>query len=104
MPVEQHRARSIARHFEQQHRRSSRQPNDLDGKTRYRLCARPRFRQPDHTLDMAVLFPVRIEMRRLGGDAHVFDEARNDIVVPLTSNLLGGGRNQHGFENFVGGK
>jgi len=39
--------------------------------------------------------PLGIEMRALGGNRDVFDEARNDIGIPVASDPVCGGGFQH---------
>src|SRR5204863_6799004 len=55
--------------------------------------------KPYDALDMAVRFPCRVEMRRLRRNTDVIDEARDNFVVPLASDALGGGGDQHGDGN-----
>src|SRR5262249_19722753 len=47
-----------------------------------RARATPLLDQADRTVEMAVRLPLRVEHRRLGGDAHVLGQRRQDLAVP----------------------
>ena len=83
MPVKDHGTIAGAGHFEVQKRGAAGEPDDFDDETLDRLCARESFGERDDAIDVPVLDPRRIEVRRLRRDANVLDEARNDLVVPL---------------------
>ena len=83
MTVQQHRAVPCAGNIEIEQGRAIGQPNDLHLEPAHALFLHPRFCEASDALDVTVGFPLRIEMRRLGRDANVFGELRNDIVVPL---------------------
>src|SRR5262249_59221649 len=44
--------------------------------------APPLLDQADRTVEMAVRLPLRVEHRRLGGDAHVLGQRRQNLAVP----------------------
>ena len=53
-----------------------------------RLRAAPVVRQRDGGVDVTVGLPVRVEVRRLAGDADVVDQARDDLCVPFVRDEL----------------
>ena len=52
---------------------------------RHLLRARPGFHQPDRIVHITVRGPVAVEHRRLVWNADVFDELRDDFVVPFAA-------------------
>ena len=81
--VEQHRAVSGPGDVEIQQRGAARQADDFDRQSPHRLLLHPCMREPDDTLDVAMTFPLRIEVRRLRRNADVIGELRDDVLVPL---------------------
>src|SRR5690606_5784802 len=63
-------------------RRAALQLHHLHLHARDRLRARPGFHQLHRIGHVAVLHPVGVEHRRLVRDADVFDQLRDDLVVP----------------------
>src|SRR5205085_1310624 len=51
--------------------------------------------EPNHIFDIAVRLPLRIEMRRLRGNAHVVDKLRNDVLIPVRRNRIQNTRRVH---------
>ncbi len=88
MTVEQHavvlRAAIGGRDVDVDHRRAARQLHDFERRARQggQLAACPVRQQCHRRIHVAVLFPLRIEHRRLVRDANVLDELRHDLVVP----------------------
>src|SRR5258708_3992190 len=68
---------------EEEDRRAALEADHLELHPAHRLLRDPRARLLDRGLDVAVLLPLRIEVRRLRGQADVFHELRDDVVVPL---------------------
>ena len=86
MAVEQHRllAGAARRHLDQDHRRPSLEPDDLQrgaGKAG-NLLAGIALEHADGVLHVAMGLPGRVERRRLVGDPDVVDQRRHDLVVP----------------------
>ena len=82
VPVEQHGTRQLSRHVDQQERGAARQTAHLDARAGKRLGAAPVRHQLHRRLHVTVALPVRVELRRLVGDAHVRDQPLDDGVVP----------------------
>ena len=84
MAVEQHGVVAVARHFDEDQRRAAREPHHLQGGARKpcELRRGPAHHQLDGILHVAVLDPLRIEVRRLVGDADVLGDRGEDRVVP----------------------
>ncbi len=83
MPVKQHRPIARAGDIEEEQRRAARQAHDLQRESAHGLPTHPGFGEADCALDMAVRFPLRIEMRRLCRNADVLDELRDDRFGPV---------------------
>src|SRR5262249_29420828 len=66
------------RHLEEEEWRAPGQPNDLDREAGKALRLHPALGLANGGLDVAVLLPFAVEMRRLGGNADVFGELGND--------------------------
>ena len=85
MAVQQHGPITLvaAGNIEIEQRSAAGQAHDLHRETAYRLLLHPGIREADDALDVAVGFPLRIEMRRLRRDANVVGKLRDDFAVPL---------------------
>jgi hypothetical protein len=94
--VQQHGSSAGPGNLEQQDWRTSRQANEFHREARDRLRPNPFLGETDHALDVAMRLPVAVEMRRLGRNADVFDEARDDLAIPLLGDAVGAGDNRHG--------
>ena len=91
--------RAAGRDLDEDQRRAAFQAHHFQGHARDRLLARPGLHQLDRLVHVAVRLPVLVEHRRLVGDADVFDQLRDDFVIPQTGNEtvdLGG---VHGFSS-----
>ena len=84
MAVEQDGVVAVARHFDEDQRRPALQPHHLQGSAGKpcELRRGPAHHQRDGILHVAVLDPLRIEVRRLVGDADVLGDRGEDGVVP----------------------
>ena len=80
--IEQHRVAAGARRLHQDDGRAAWQTHDLDGESFDLPAPRPVGDEADGALEVAVLRPVRVEHRRLGGDADVLGQGGHDVVVP----------------------
>jgi hypothetical protein len=89
--VQQDRARRAAGDVEEQDRRAAGQTQHLDAHPRNGLRAGPVVRKRDGGVDVAVRLPVRVEVRRLAGNADVFDQGRDDLGVPFAREELARG-------------
>ena len=74
--------RTPCRHFDEQQRRAAGQAHDLDLHARQGVRFAPLAHQLGGTIHVAVLCPLRIEVRRLVRDADVLAQRRHDGVVP----------------------
>src|SRR5207249_4324862 len=90
-------ARAARRNVEEEQRRASLEADDLELESRHRLSRDPRVRLPDRGLDVAVGFPLGIEVRRFRRDADVIDELRDDVLVPLARDAFGEERCHGGY-------
>ena len=74
----------VPRDLYEDQRRAPRQPHHLHRRAREGgdVRARPVGHQRDRLLHVAILLPLRVEGRRLVGDADVLGERRQDLVVP----------------------
>ena len=87
MAVEQHRVVAVARHLDEDERRAAGQADHLQrgaGEAR-ELRACPARHQLDGIFHVAVLGPLRIEGRRLVGNADVVRDRGQDRVLPRRS-------------------
>src|SRR6478752_120041 len=66
----------------EEHWSAIREAHDLELHARHRVPLAPFGGEPHCRIDVAVARPFVVEMRRLGGNADVVDEGRNDGVVP----------------------
>ena len=81
--VQQYAAIAGAGNVEIKQRGAAGKTHDLECQAANGLLSHPRFRKPDCALDVTIDFPLRIEMRRLGRNADVLGELRDDLGVPL---------------------
>ena len=73
---------------EQQARRFTFDCNDFYRQTVDRLLTAPLFSSLDHRTQVPMRIPARIERRRLCRHAHVIDELRDELFIPLRSDEL----------------
>ncbi len=83
MAVEDDRVVALSRNVEIEHRRAPLEAHDLELEPLDALARGPGVRERHRGLEVAVAFPVGIEIRRLRRQADVVDELRDDVVVPL---------------------
>ena len=88
--VDQHRvlAGTGTGNIDEQAGRAPFEPHDLELHARDRVLLAPARGESRGFVYIAMRLPVAVEVRRLGGDADVFDERRDDAVVPQLRNDL----------------
>src|SRR5579863_830509 len=84
MTVEQHRIGALAGNLDQDDRGAAGQPHDFQRRAGEGgdLASRPGFEHRHRFVHIAVRGPIGVEHRRLVGDLDVFDQGRDDLVVP----------------------
>ena len=87
--VEQHGVVDLAGDLHVDQRRAPLELHHLDRQAFDRLLLAPTLDQVDRLLDVAVGFPVRVEVRGLGGDRDVVDQVGDDRVVPDLADEVG---------------
>ena len=80
--VEQKAVVALTWHLDEDERGASREPDDLELHAFERVRLAPAHHVGNRGLHVAVLGPVRIELRRLVRDADVLDELGHDGIVP----------------------
>ncbi len=79
----------VAGNVDEQHRRASLDAHDLDRHVLDRLRLAPGLEHLHGRFHVAVLLPVRVEVRRLVRDLYVFGDLRDDRVIPHLADKLG---------------
>ena len=83
--VDQNGFRLLSCDFHEQHRRAALEAYDFELHALERVRLAPLHCELQRRVDVAVLLPVAVEVRRLRRDADVFGDRRDDRVVPELS-------------------